>query len=96
MNEIMGEGGFMSLYDGLGPNLAKEGVPLTLYLGVYETVKLSLLDNTVFFNEHVILCYLLAGGVRRIHRVHHSSARGGGEIENANRGYHSGSDSIEL
>ena len=62
MNEIMGEGGFMSLYDGLGPNLAKEGVPLTLYLGVYETVKLSLLDNTVFFNEHVILCYLLAGG----------------------------------
>ncbi|CAL6316858.1 unnamed protein product [Bathycoccus prasinos] len=62
MNEIMGEGGFMSLYDGLGPNLAKEGVPLTLYLGVYETVKLSLLDNTAFFNEHVILCYLLAGG----------------------------------
>ncbi|CAL6322939.1 unnamed protein product [Bathycoccus prasinos] len=62
MNEIMGEGGFMSLYDGLGPNLAKEGVPLTLYLGVYETVKLSLLDHTAFFNEHVILCYLLAGG----------------------------------
>jgi len=62
MQEIMGEGGFMSLYDGLGPNLAKEGVPLTLYLGVYETVKLFLLANTQFFNEHVILCYLFAGG----------------------------------
>ena len=62
MNEIIGEGGFMSLYDGLGPNLAKEGVPLTVYLGVYESVKLYLLDNTTFFNEHVILCYLVAGG----------------------------------
>ena len=62
MQEIMGEGGFMSLYDGLGPNLAKEGVPLTLYLGVYETVKLFLLGNTAYFNEHIILCYLVAGG----------------------------------
>ena len=62
INEIIGEGGFMSLYDGLGPNLAKEGVPLTVYLGVYESVKLYLLDNTTFFNEHVILCYLVAGG----------------------------------
>ena len=62
MQEIMGEGGFMSLYDGLGPNLAKEGIPLTLYLGVYETVKLFLLGNTAYFNEHIILCYLVAGG----------------------------------
>ena len=52
----------MSLYDGLGPNLAKEGVPLTVYLACLKSVKLYLLDNTTFFNEHVILCYLVAGG----------------------------------
>ena len=80
MNEIIGEGGFMSLYDGLGPNLAKEGVPLTIYLGVYESVKLYLLDNTTFFNEHVILCYLVAGGCGEF-IASFIQAPAGGEIE---------------
>ena len=34
-DEVVGEGGFLSLYDGLVPNLFKEGLPLALYLGIY-------------------------------------------------------------
>jgi len=35
----------MSLYEGLGSNMLKEGPPSALYLGVYESVKYALLPQ---------------------------------------------------
>ena len=61
-DEVVGEGGFLSLYDGLVPNLFKEGLPLALYLGIYESVREQLMQ----FDEgkaHPILVYLVAGGI---------------------------------
>lgn len=50
---------FMSLYEGLDGNILKEGPPSALYLGVYESVKHSLLP--LFGPQYVLLVYLLAG-----------------------------------
>jgi len=60
-DEIVGEDGAMSLYDGLSSNLIKEGVPLALYLGLYEYAKDLLLQVDVM-RPHPILIYLIAGG----------------------------------
>ena len=49
-----------SLYDGLVPNLLKEGPPLALYLGIYEALKSVLLQNTELTP---VFCYLVAGAV---------------------------------
>ena len=49
-----------SLYDGLVPNLVKEGPPLALYLGIYEALKSVLLRNT---DLAPVVCYLAAGAV---------------------------------
>jgi len=49
-----------SLYDGLVPNLLKEGPPLALYLGIYEALKSLLLRNTELAP---VFCYLAAGAV---------------------------------
>lgn len=49
-----------SLYDGLVPNLIKEGPPLALYLGIYEALKSLLLRNT---DLAPVVCYLAAGAV---------------------------------
>ena len=49
-----------SLYDGLVPNLLKEGPPLALYLGIYEALKSVLLRNT---DLAPVVCYLAAGAV---------------------------------
>ncbi|ACO70453.1 mitochondrial carrier family, partial [Micromonas commoda] len=48
------------LYDGLVPNLLKEGPPLALYLGIYEALKSLLLRNTELAP---VFCYLAAGAV---------------------------------
>ncbi|CAB9508317.1 Putative mitochondrial carrier protein PET8 [Seminavis robusta] len=50
---------FASLYVGLTGNLLKEGPPSALYLGVYESVKYSLLPRTS--PELLLLVYLVAG-----------------------------------
>ena len=60
-DEIVGEDGFKSLYSGLMPNLAKEGVPLGVYLGLYEYAKDYLLTFDDF-RPHPIAIYLVAGG----------------------------------
>jgi len=49
----------MSLYEGLGANILKEGPPSALYLGVYESVKYALLPQ--FGPQSLLLVYLLAG-----------------------------------
>ena len=51
----------MSLYEGLGANILKEGPPSALYLGVYESVKYALLPQ--FGPQSLLLVYLLAGAV---------------------------------
>lgn len=61
-DEIVGEGGLASLYDGLVPNLLKEGFPLALYLGLYENSKDVLLGVDAL-KPHPILVYLIAGGI---------------------------------
>jgi hypothetical protein len=50
------------LYDGLAPNLLKEGPPLALYLGIYEALKTALLATDAL-REEPVLCYLIAGAV---------------------------------
>merc|ERR1712232_172601 len=52
-------GDLSSLYEGLTGNILKEGPPSALYLGVYETVKYSLLGS--FGTEYRLLIYLTAG-----------------------------------
>jgi hypothetical protein len=60
--EIVGkDGNFLSLYSGLSSNLLKEGIPLGLYLGLYETAKDVLLQVDVM-KPHPIIVYLIAGG----------------------------------
>ena len=54
--------GILSLYDGLAPNLLKEGPPLALYLGIYEALKTALLATDAL-REEPVLCYLIAGAV---------------------------------
>jgi len=54
--------GLLSLYDGLAPNLLKEGPPLALYLGIYEALKTALLATDAL-REQPVLCYLIAGAV---------------------------------
>jgi solute carrier family 25 (mitochondrial S-adenosylmethionine transporter), member 26 len=49
----------MSLYEGLGANILKEGPPSALYLGVYESVKYALLPQ--FGPQSLLLVYLIAG-----------------------------------
>lgn len=49
----------MSLYEGLGANILKEGPPSALYLGVYESVKYTLLPQ--FGPQSLLFVYLLAG-----------------------------------
>ena len=49
----------MSLYEGLGANILKEGPPSALYLGVYESVKYVLLPQ--FGPQSLLLVYLIAG-----------------------------------
>lgn len=49
----------MSLYEGLGANILKEGPPSALYLGVYESVKYALLPQ--FGPQSLLFVYLLAG-----------------------------------
>jgi len=60
-DEIVGEDGVAGLYQGLFWNLSKEGVPLALYLGLYESAKDLLLQVDVM-KPHPILVYLVAGG----------------------------------
>lgn len=60
-DEIVGEDGFAGLYQGLFWNLCREGVPLALYLGLYENAKDVLLQVDVM-KPHPILVYLIAGG----------------------------------
>ena len=60
-DEIVGEDGVAGLYQGLFWNLSKEGVPLALYLGLYENAKDLLLQVDVM-KPHPILVYLVAGG----------------------------------
>lgn len=43
--------GLLSLYDGLLPNLVKEGPPLALYLGIYEALKAALLQTDLRWGE---------------------------------------------
>ena len=51
---------FLSLYEGLTGNIWKEGPPSALYLGVYETVKASLLTQ-LSNPQYLLFVYLLAG-----------------------------------
>lgn len=51
--------GLLSLYDGILPNLVKEGPPLALYLGIYEALKVALMQTEL--REEPVLCYLVAG-----------------------------------
>ena len=51
-----------SLYDGIGPNIAKEAPASALYLGIYESAR-HFLDTLPFFQEHILLNYLLAGSI---------------------------------
>jgi hypothetical protein len=54
--------GLASLYDGLLPNVVKEGPPLALYLGIYEALKSALLA-TEQGRDSPVTCYLVAGAV---------------------------------
>lgn len=49
---------WLSLYAGIGGNVAKEALPSALYLGVYEAVKHSLVQRSF----PLLAAYLLAGG----------------------------------
>ena len=49
----------VSLYEGLSSNILKEGPPSALYLGVYESVKYSLLP--IFGLQYSLLIYLTEG-----------------------------------
>lgn len=51
--------GLASLYEGLTGNIFKEAPPSALYLGVYETVKYSLVPQTN--PAYLLLVYLVAG-----------------------------------
>ena len=53
--------GLASLYDGLLPNIVKEGPPLALYLGIYEYLKCVLLATDL--KATPVVCYLIAGAV---------------------------------
>ena len=51
--------GLASLYDGLLPNIVKEGLPLAMYLGIYEYLKAVLLATDL--KDSPVVCYLIAG-----------------------------------
>ena len=87
-DEIVGEDGAMSLYDGLSSNLIKEGVPLALYLGLYEYAKDLLLQVDVM-RPHPILIYLIAGGFGEFFASILRLPGRGGEEWYANRDEHS-------
>ena len=53
--------GLASLYDGLLPNIIKEGPPLAMYLGIYEYLKAVLLATDL--KDSPVACYLIAGAV---------------------------------
>jgi hypothetical protein len=53
--------GLASLYDGLLPNIVKEGPPLAMYLGIYEYLKAVLLATDL--KDSPVVCYLIAGAV---------------------------------
>ena len=53
--------GLASLYDGLLPNIIKEGPPLAMYLGIYEYLKAILLATDL--KDSPVACYLVAGAV---------------------------------
>ena len=53
--------GLASLYDGLLPNIVKEGPPLAMYLGIYEYLKAILLATDL--RDSPVACYLIAGAV---------------------------------
>ena len=53
--------GLASLYDGLLPNIIKEGPPLAMYLGIYEYLKAILLATDL--SDSPVVCYLIAGAV---------------------------------
>lgn len=50
------------LYDGLLPNLLKEGPASALYLGIYEYSR-TILEGLPFLEGKVLLIYLLAGSI---------------------------------
>jgi len=52
----------ISLYDGLLPNLVKEGPASALYLGIYEYSR-QVLEQVPFLQGNVLLIYLLAGSI---------------------------------
>ena len=56
---------FGSLYDGILPNIVKEGPPSALYLGLYES-SIILLKQFPFFAENKIIMYLLAGAIGEV------------------------------
>jgi len=56
---------FRSLYDGILPNIVKEGPPSALYLGLYES-SIVLLKQYPFFTDHKIIMYLLAGAIGEV------------------------------
>ena len=51
------------LYKGLTGNIIKEGPPSALYLGVYESVKHSLLAHVPSAEAYLLLVYLASGAV---------------------------------
>lgn len=53
----------LGLYDGILPNLLKEGPASAFYLGVYEIAKTSLLTNFPSLESNILLVYLLAGSI---------------------------------
>lgn len=55
----------VDLYDGLLPNLLKEGPASALYLGVYEYSR-TILEGVPYIQDHVLLVYLLAGSFGEI------------------------------
>jgi hypothetical protein len=54
-----------SLYDGILPNIVKEGPPSALYLGLYES-SIVLLKQYPFFTDHKLIMYLLAGALGEV------------------------------
>ncbi|KAL7538514.1 hypothetical protein ACHAXR_009641 [Thalassiosira sp. AJA248-18] len=57
--EVEGFGNILSLYEGLSGNILKEGPASALYLGVYESVKYSLLP--LMGPQSVLMVYLISG-----------------------------------
>jgi len=55
--------GVLDLYEGLLPNLLKEGPSASLYLGIYELVKINLQDKT---NLPLLMVYFLSGAAGEI------------------------------